>query len=157
MHRSARPDEAVEHRVQQRVPQLGVIEVGEDRDAEAPIGDEPNDRRASLDTAGVQRDELAAVILQQPTEAVRLEARMRQRRGGREEGPLQDLLRLEQLREIACADEPPAADPAAVEQEPQPLAHVGHVREDRAGRRDVVDAIDRRREDAHGIAHDAVR
>src|SRR6266566_3826049 len=140
MCRRRRPDESIEHRVHQRVPQLGMVEVGEDRQAETAIRDQSHHRRAALDAAGVDRDKLAAVVLQDPAEAVRLEVRMREPRG-RIERALHDLLRLEQLGEALRTYEAPARDPPAVEQKPQPFRHVGRGREDRAGGGDVVDPV----------------
>ena len=132
-----------------------MVEVREDGEAEAPIRDQPDDRRASFDAARVDGDELAAIVLQNPAEAVRLEMRMRQP-GGRIERALHDLLRPEQLGEVRRADQAPPRDLAAVEHEAQPFRHVGRGREDRAGGRDIVDAVERGWQHAHRVAHDAV-
>ena len=149
-------NEPIEDGVHERVAQLGVVEICEDREPKAPIRNQADDGRASFDAAGVDRDELAAIILQDPAQAVRLEVRVGQRGGGIERA-LHDLLRPKQLREVLRADKPAAGDSPAVEQEAQPLGHVGRGREDRAGRRDIIDALERRGQHAHRVAHDAVR
>src|SRR5207249_3574923 len=97
-----------------------MVEVGEDRQAETAIRDQSDDRRAAFDATGMDRDELAAIVLQDPAEAVGLEVRMREP-GGRIERALHDLLRLEQLGEALCTHEAPARDPPAVEQKAQPF------------------------------------
>jgi hypothetical protein len=53
----------------------------------------------------VHGDEFAAVVLEDPAQAVRLEMGMDQRGGGVER-PRQDLLRLEQLGKVRRADRP---------------------------------------------------
>src|SRR5213075_911803 len=104
---------AIEHRVHEGVAQLRVIEVREDRDAQAPVRDEPDDGGAAFDRARVIGDELAAIFAEEPAEAVRLEVRVRHLGGGIR--VRQHLLWAKQLREVRGADEPFSRNPAAVE------------------------------------------
>ena len=101
-------------------------------------------------------DEFAAIVLQEPAHAVRLEVVIHEpRRGILRAGD--HLLRAKQLREIPRAHQTPACHSAAIEQKPQPLGHVRGGRECRARGRDVVDALEGCRKHPHRVAHDAVR
>ena len=90
--RSARPQ--VDHLPQQCVPELGVVEVPQNVDAQLALGYEAGDRRPAVHAARVHGHEEPPVVLLEPAEAVGRPARTHEwERGAREARGRDDGLR----------------------------------------------------------------
>ncbi len=132
----------VEDAEHEGVAQLCVVAVGEDHDAELVVGEQADDGHRAVDAAGVEGDERAAIVLEEPAEAVGGEAGPGELRGGVELIDRDHDLGPEELSERVFAHEPLIAPLASVQQEAEPAGHVHDVGVHGAGGSDGVDEPD---------------